>query len=76
MKAFSPVRSIPLVSMADDLVEQYSQLALTSMEEDIIDFGSETDDGVDDKFALRLVGRVLTTKLLNFDVVRRTLTHL
>lgn len=76
MKAFSPVRSIPLVSMADDLVERCSQLALTSTEEDIIDFGGDTDEAVDEKLDLRLVGRVLTTKPLNFDVVRRTLTHI
>lgn len=64
------------VTMAADLVEKCSQLALTGKEEDVIDFGDNADEAVDDKLSLRLVGRIVTSKPLNFDAVRRTLMHI
>lgn len=62
--------------MAKELVEQCSKLALTNTEDDVIDFGDRTNEVSDDKLSLRLVGRVLTSKPLNFEVVRRTLFHI
>lgn len=62
--------------MAEDIVERCSKLALTNTEDDVIDFGDSTEEGMDEKLSMRLIGRVLTAKPLIFDAVRRTLLQI
>lgn len=62
--------------MADKLVEQCSKLQIENSENDIVDLDDGVDDAVDEKLSLRLVGRIFTEKPLNYDAVKRTLTHI
>lgn len=61
--------------MVDDLVVQCSKLLHSSTEDDVVDLGEEVDQGDNEKLSLRLVGRVITERPLNFDAVKRTLMH-
>lgn len=62
--------------MAEDLVEQCSKLVITNGEDDIVDLDTSNDEHHVPKLSLQLVGRILTSKPLNFDAVRRTLLHI
>lgn len=62
--------------MADQLVEQCSNLNISGSEEDVVDLEEGFSDTLDEKLDLLLVGRILTEKPLNFDAVRRTLLHI
>lgn len=59
--------------MVDELVEHCSKLSISNVEDDMVDLDGVDDNSQDDILNLRLVGRVLTTKPLNLDAVRRTL---
>ncbi|CAO2835426.1 unnamed protein product [Amaranthus hypochondriacus] len=61
--------------MADDLVERCSKLTIINEEEDIVVLEENKDDKQDEKISLRLIGRVLTEKPLNFDAFKRTMLH-
>lgn len=62
--------------IADELVKHCSKLKISNDEEVAIDLAAGFEDSVDDKISLRLVGRILTEKALNFDAVKRTLLHI
>lgn len=59
--------------MAEELVEKCSKLQIKTAEDEIVVLDDGIDDSHDEKLSLRLVGRVLTKKPLNFDAVKRTL---
>ena len=61
--------------MAEDLVEQCSKLAIMNGEEDIGILDDCNDNTHDEKISLRLIGRILMEKLLNFDAFKRTILH-
>lgn len=61
--------------MAEDLVEHCSKLSIVNDAEDVIDLDEGKDDTQDDKLSLRLIGRVLIEKPLNFDAFKRTMLH-
>lgn len=61
--------------MADELAVQCSKMQLANNDDDIVKLGEFPDEGENDKLSLRLVGRVVTERPLNFDAVKRTLTH-
>lgn len=61
--------------MAEDLVEKCSRLNIILAEDGIIDLGDDFVEKQDEKLALRLVGRILTDKFMNFEAVKRTLLH-
>lgn len=61
--------------MAEDLVEKCAKLNIIPKEDDIVDLGDGFEEDQDDKLSLRLVGRVLTDKPLNFEAVKRTFLH-
>lgn len=62
--------------MADSIVEQCSKLNLVSnSEEEVIDMQDAPDEGQEEIISLRLVGRLLTEKSLNFDALKRTMLH-
>ena len=62
--------------MADDLVEQCSKLSLLNEESHVIELDDNGGYRSDEKLSLRLVGRILTEKPLNFDAVKRMLLHI
>lgn len=59
--------------MADDLVEQCSKLNIVNEEEDILELEDGCDEQQDAKISLRLVGRLLSEKPLNFEALKRTM---
>lgn len=61
--------------MADVLVEQCSKLNIESgTEEDVIDLVDDSEEVVDEKLSLRLVGRLFTEKPVNFEALKRTMS--
>ena len=58
--------------MVEELVERCSKLNIVTGKEDVVDLGEGFEDNNDEKLSLRLVGRVLTDKPLNFDAVKCT----
>lgn len=62
--------------MADSLIEQCSKLNIDNTgEEDVIDLVSVEEEELDDKLELRLVGRLLSEKPVNFEALKRTMTQ-
>ncbi|CAO2822706.1 unnamed protein product [Amaranthus hypochondriacus] len=61
--------------MADSLVERCSKLTIVNEEEDVVEIGDSLDESHDEKLSLRLIGRVLTEKPLNFDAFKRMMLH-
>lgn len=62
--------------MADSLIEQCSKLNIEGVnEEEVIDLEDGDDAVHDEKLSLRLVGRLLTEKPVNFDALKRTMQH-
>lgn len=51
--------------MAAEIIKQCSRLKIVNEEDDIIDFKDKEDEASNAKLSLRLVGKLLTTKLFN-----------
>lgn len=61
--------------MADDLSTYCVRLHLQNDKEDVVDLSNDTNDPVDDKLSLHLVGKLLTAKPINFEALKRTMTN-
>lgn len=72
----SHVLGFSYVTMAEELVERCSNLHIDNGEECVVDLDEGFDEAQDEKLSLRLVGRILTERPLNFDAVKRTLLHI
>ncbi|CAO2833719.1 unnamed protein product [Amaranthus hypochondriacus] len=62
--------------MADELVAQCPKLNIVNDDNEVVDLDDGFDEEKDCKISLRLVGRILTEKPLNFEAVKRTLLHI
>lgn len=61
------------VTMADDIIERYSNLHLEDEETDLIDLSGVESPETDGRVSLMLVGRLLTDRAYNFEAFKRTM---
>ncbi|KAL2892387.1 Lysine--tRNA ligase [Bienertia sinuspersici] len=62
--------------MEDELAHQCSHLKISTVEEeDVVELGDNTDDNINTKIALSLVGRVLTLRSYNFVAMKNTMNQ-
>ena len=58
--------------MADDIANQCSRVQVINDIDEVVDFSTKLEEQYDEKLGLRLVGKLLTEKPINFDVVKCT----
>ena len=58
--------------MADDIADQCSRVQVINDIDEVVDFSTKLEEQYDEKLGLRLVGKLLTEKPINFDVVKCT----
>lgn len=61
--------------MADEIAKKCAQLQLQNNEEDVVDLSKADENVPDEKTKLRVVGKLLTKKPINFDALKRMMTN-
>ena len=61
--------------MAEELASLYSNLNIDDDADSIVDLGEVNSNQANDKVELMLVGRLLTSRSINFDAFKRTMTQ-
>ncbi|CAO2827382.1 unnamed protein product [Amaranthus hypochondriacus] len=61
--------------MADEIVDKCAQLQLVNNDDDVVDLSAGREEKSDETSSLRVVGKLLTEKPINFDALKRTMTN-